>query len=88
MADCSTNSRRRTLYSLLGDLPDRQRPITVETIAVEERDGYTLETLSLDLNGIEPVPALLARPDKAQGGRRRSSTIMRMAAATILASQS
>ena len=55
-------SARKQLYALLGDLPDRDRPISAELIKVEERDGYILETLVLDLNGIEMVPAYLARP--------------------------
>jgi hypothetical protein len=32
----------------------------------EKHEGYTLERLVLDLNGIEPVPALLLIPDKRQ----------------------
>ena len=55
-------ARRQELYGLLGDLPERNRPISAELVRVEERDGYVLETLHLDLNGIEPVPAYLARP--------------------------
>jgi hypothetical protein len=54
--------RRALLYSLLGDLPARQRPIQAEVIQAKEYDGYWLETLRLDLNGIEPVPAYFARP--------------------------
>ena len=54
--------RRRELYALLGDLPDRQRPIGGKKRDEEERDGYVLETWDLDLNGIETVPAYLARP--------------------------
>jgi hypothetical protein len=56
------NEERRRLYTILGDLPPRDRPVTAERLAVEERDGYTLETLLLDLNGIEPVPAYFSRP--------------------------
>jgi dienelactone hydrolase len=63
------NDRRRELYALLGDLPDRNRPITSKKLDQAERDGYVLETWQLDLNGIEPVPAYLARP-KAATGRR------------------
>jgi acetyl esterase/lipase len=55
-------ARRRELYSLLGDLPDRKRPIRGKKRAEEERDGYVLETWDLDLNGIENVPAYLTRP--------------------------
>ncbi len=55
-------ARRRELYALLGDLPDRRRPIGGKKRSEEERDGYVLETWDLDLNGIETVPAYLARP--------------------------
>ena len=55
-------ARRQQLYALLGDLPDRDRPLSSSVVGVEEREGYILETLVLDLNGIEPVPAYLARP--------------------------
>ena len=61
-------ARRRLLYGLLGDLPDRARPFSVRKVSEEERDGFVLETLALDLNGFEPVPAFLARP-KALAGR-------------------
>jgi len=33
-------------------------------VATEKHDGYTLQRLVLDLNGVEPVPALLLIPDK------------------------
>ena len=56
--------KRRLLYSLLGDLPDRDRPISARTLSVEERPGYHLEKLVLDLNGIEPVPAYFLKPDR------------------------
>ena len=59
--------RRRELYALLGDLPDRQRPIGGKKRSEEERDGYVLETWDLDLNGIETVPAYLARPRALTG---------------------
>ena len=56
------NEARQQLYRLLGDLPPRDRPISAEELVREEREGYTLEVLLLDLNGIEPVPAYLTRP--------------------------
>jgi len=61
----STNAskRREELYRLLGDLPDRARKISADKIAEESRDGYVLEKLLLDLNGIEPVPAYFVRPE-------------------------
>jgi len=55
-------ARRAELYGLLGELPDRNRPIGARLVRTEEREGYVLETLILDLNGIEPVPAYFARP--------------------------
>lgn len=60
-------ARRRQLYELLGDLPPRERPLRAETLAVEERPGYVLETLALDLNGREAVPAYFIRPRTASG---------------------
>ncbi|HAK94923.1 MAG TPA: hydrolase [Planctomycetes bacterium] len=59
--------RRKQLYALLGELPDRARPISARTLAQDERPAYVLEKLELDLNGIEPVPAYFVRPRKLQG---------------------
>ena len=59
--------RRARLYELLGDLPDRQRPIGGTKRGETERDGYVLESWVLDLNGLEPAPAYLARPKRAAG---------------------
>jgi hypothetical protein len=56
--------RRRQLWSLLGDLPLKHRPGPAKLRKTEKGPGYTLEYLELDLNGIEPVPALLLIPDK------------------------
>ncbi len=58
--------RRNELWSLLGDLPVQKKPPVPRVVSTEKHDGYTLERLSLDLNGIEPVPALLLIPDKRQ----------------------
>ena len=60
-------ARRQQLYGLLGDLPDRERKISATKIAEEERPGYVLEKLMLDLNGIEPVPAYFVRPGDTKG---------------------
>ncbi len=60
-------ARRAELYGLLGDLPDRRRPIGGKKRGEVERDGYVLETWDLDLNGLEAVPAYLARPRAATG---------------------
>lgn len=56
--------RRRELWSLLGDLPFRHKPRQSRLRRTEKGDGYTLEHLELDLNGIETVPALLLIPDR------------------------
>jgi hypothetical protein len=58
--------RRQALWGLLGDLPWQHEPGPVKVLSVEQYDGYRLERLVLDLNGIEPVPALLLIPNKRQ----------------------
>ncbi|MHB1455754.1 MAG: dienelactone hydrolase family protein, partial [Armatimonadota bacterium] len=60
-----TENRRGCLYNLLGDLPERDRPVSVCVVSEEEHEHYILERLVLDLNGIEPVPAYFARPKEA-----------------------
>ncbi len=55
---------RRFLYSLLGDLPPRDAPISARVVREEDRDGYVLERLLLDLNDEELVPAIFLRPAK------------------------
>jgi acetyl esterase/lipase len=59
--------RRHELYALLGKLPERHRPIKAEKLSEAERDGYILESWRFDLNGLEPVPAIVARPRNATG---------------------
>ena len=54
--------RRADLWGLLGELPWEHEPAPPKLIHTEEHDNYTLERLVLDLNGIEPVPALLLIP--------------------------
>ena len=56
--------RRKELWGLVGDLPWQHKPGPTKLIKKEEHDGYTLERLVLDLNGLEPVPALLLIPHK------------------------
>ena len=58
--------RRKELWGLLGDLPWQHKPGPPKVLKKEKHDGYTLERLVLDLNGVEPVPALLLIPDKLQ----------------------
>lgn len=54
------------LKQLLGDLPSHKQ-ISVTLMKQEERDGYRLESLLLDLNGIEQVPAYVATPLLGEG---------------------
>jgi dienelactone hydrolase len=61
------NQQRHLLYSLLGDLPARDTPISARRLELSGRDGYLLEKLILDLNGIEPVPAYFVKPLHARG---------------------
>ena len=56
---------RKELYGLLGKLPERDRPISVELVSTEERDGVIIEKLLLDLNGKELVPAYFSKPKGA-----------------------
>ncbi|HSP18862.1 MAG TPA: hypothetical protein VLQ79_05065, partial [Myxococcaceae bacterium] len=58
----SAAAQRASLLSLLGELPDRARPLAAHKRGEEARDGYSLESWELDLNGQEPVPAFVARP--------------------------
>jgi dienelactone hydrolase len=58
--------RRRELWSLLGDLPWTHRAGPAKLVSKEDHDSYTLERLVLDLNGIEPVPAVLLIPKKRE----------------------
>jgi len=44
-------------------LPARTRPLSAEKISEKTEDGFTLETWTLNLNGLEPVPALFAKPN-------------------------
>ena len=67
MEENQKKASRDKLYSLLGDLPDRNRPIGSELMREKDCGTYILEDLLLDLNGIEQVPAYVARPKGAVG---------------------
>ncbi len=60
-------ARRRELCGLLGDLPPRGRPISARTVSTEERSGFVLEKLVLDVNGIQPAPAYFVKPKQLSG---------------------
>ena len=62
-----TDSRRSELYGLLGDLPARDRKIKAFFVADESPDGWVVEKLLLDLNGLEDVPAYFVKPKDAKG---------------------
>ncbi|HSI74491.1 MAG TPA: acetylxylan esterase [Lunatimonas sp.] len=61
------DKQRKELYALLGRLPDRDRPISVEVISSEEVDGVVIEKLLFDINGKELVPAYFSKPKGATG---------------------
>lgn len=66
--DPAAEARRAELVSLLGDLPPRDRLPAVleeEVVGPFGEAGATLRRLTLDLNGIEPVPAYLVEPRPA-----------------------
>ena len=67
MEQGNKSERRRELYSLLGDLPDRDMPIGAVLVGEKDYGSYMLENLLLDLNGIEAVPAYVAKPKGAAG---------------------
>src|SRR6476661_10171830 len=58
--------RRQALWGLLGDLPWQHKPAPPKVIRTEDHGQYTLTRLVLDLNGVEPVPALLLIPKRLQ----------------------
>jgi Abhydrolase family len=57
-------AQREKLFSLLGDLPTRYTPKPPKLVKKEQHDGYTLEYLDFDFNGMERVPGILLVPDK------------------------
>ena len=57
--------RRQELWSLLGELPPRQEPQS-RLLRTEQGPGYTLEHRELELNGVEPVPAIVLVPHRRQ----------------------
>ena len=61
------DARRAELRALLGPLPEVTGSPAARLVAREEREGYVLEKLVLDLNGIEDVPAYLALPREPAG---------------------
>ncbi len=60
-------ARRKQLIALLGDLPAKDNAISASQRSIAEHDTYIVEHWELHLNGIEPVPAVVARPKDAEG---------------------
>lgn len=60
-------NKRVLLYSLLGDLPPRNQPISAKKLATKEREHYRLEEWLLDLNGTDYVPAYFVKPLHSEG---------------------
>lgn len=60
--------RRSELINLLGELPqDLGKGVEARLVTTVEYEGYFLEKLILELNGIEPVPAFFVKPKAAKG---------------------
>lgn len=57
-------AQRKKLFSLLGELPTRYTPEPPKLVKKEQHDGYTLEYLDFDFNGMERVPGTLLVPNK------------------------
>jgi hypothetical protein len=65
------HQRRQALLGLLGDRPQPAPTVGARLIGEEDRGAYVLETLLLDLNGLESVPAHFTRPRGSAGTRPR-----------------
>lgn len=55
-------TEREKLYSLLGDLPERTRPLSARKLFDKADQFLIIEKWELDLNGIESVPAYFTKP--------------------------
>lgn len=60
-------AQRRKLLGLLGDLSLSHTPAAPRLLKKEQHNGYTLEHLEFDFNGIEKVPGILLVPDNLKG---------------------
>jgi len=67
MVSSYQDQRRARLWGLLGDLPEATTPPVVRRRETEETAEYRLERLTIDLNGIEDVPALFITPLRGEG---------------------
>ncbi|WP_462413053.1 dienelactone hydrolase family protein [Neobacillus sp. Marseille-QA0830] len=62
----SQETKRRQLFSLLGDLPNRDF-LGAETVNEVDKGNYILESLLLELYENEKIPAYFARPKTVEG---------------------
>ncbi len=60
---------RSRLYAQLGSLPPRDRKIGVQKLFSRLRNGYTVESLLLDLGGGDPLPAYFVKPGQTLHGK-------------------
>ncbi len=63
----SREADRERLWRLLGDLPDRNAPIQCRMEDEVQADSFVLQKLTLNLNGVESVPAFFVRSRRASG---------------------
>jgi dienelactone hydrolase len=63
----SKKKQRQALYQLLGKMPDRHRPMSVQVLSREETEEMVIEKLLFDINGLEPVPAFFTKPKNSTG---------------------
>src|SRR3954471_22989084 len=59
--------RRGGVYGVVGERAGREGGAAAQGVGEEERGGYVLQRLVLDLNGFEPVPAYFVRPKETSG---------------------
>ena len=60
-------AEREALYSMLGDLPDTSMSIGSTLVSRDGSGDFIIERWTLDLNGIEMVPALVTLPKNGDG---------------------
>ena len=59
--------KRKQLWSLMGDLPDRDMPVDVQTLKVEKIEGGTLELLQFKYPNEPAFQGYFVLPDGQKG---------------------
>ena len=77
--------RRWELWNLLGDLPWDHRPAPPRVMRTEKHDGYTLERLVLDLNGLNQFRRCCSFPIGVRSEHPACSSFTGTPASTIWA---